>query len=114
LWLLSDARAERRARLQFFGCAGLAKLRAGAPPSEAERALFSELRDNIVSVAALVPPRLLLPQEQPPMQTFMATSRAMGARLSVQRARRLSLTPCRVVRRFASTATRLCGARASA
>ena len=59
--------------------AGLAKLRAGAPPSEAERALFAELRDNLVSVAALVPPRLLLPQDQPPMQTFMATSRAMGA-----------------------------------
>ena len=78
----------------------MAKLRAGAPPSEAERALFNELRDNIVSVAALVPPRLLLPQEQPPMQTFMATSRAMGARLSAQRARLASLTPapeCHVV-----------------
>jgi hypothetical protein len=55
--------------------------------------LFNELRDNIVSVAALVPPRLLLPQEQPPMQTFMATSRAMGARLSARRARRASLMP---------------------
>ena len=92
--LLSDARAEGRTRVcPAPGCAGLAKLRAGAPPSEAERALFAELRDNIVSVAALVPPRLLLPQEQPPMQTFMATSRAMGARLTAQRARRAGLTP---------------------
>ena len=90
----SAARAERRTRVHTALCrAGLAKLRAGAPPSEAERALFSELRDNIVSCAALVPPRLLLPQEQPPMQTFMATSRAMGARLPAQRAPHASLTP---------------------
>lgn len=69
--------AERR---NAAGRAGLAKLRAGAPPSDAERVLFTELRENIVAVAQLVPPRLLMPQAQPPMQTFMATSRAMGAR----------------------------------
>jgi hypothetical protein len=57
----------------------MAKLRAGAAPSEAEKVLFSELRDNLVSLAALLPPHAILPPAQPPMQTFMATSRAMGA-----------------------------------
>ena len=82
--LADHARSAARPRL--LRGAGLAKLRAGAPPSEAERALFAELRDNLVAVAGLVPPRLLLPQDQPPMQTFMATSRAMGARAPAQRA----------------------------
>jgi hypothetical protein len=59
---------------------GLSKLRGGGPPSAAERALFLQLRDNLVALAALVPPHALLPAAQPPMQTFLATSRAMGAR----------------------------------
>lgn len=64
---------------------GSARLRAGAPPSDSERQLFAELQDNLVALAALLPPRAVLPAEQPPMQTFLATSRAMGASCSARR-----------------------------
>ncbi len=79
--LLSCPAAQRRraAADDLARHAGLSKLRAGAPPSDAERTLFAELRDNLVALAGLLPPRLVLPAEQPPMQTFLATSRAMGA-----------------------------------
>jgi hypothetical protein len=65
----------------------MARLRAGAPPSAEERALFAELRDNLVSLASLLPPQVLLAPAPPRGQTFVATTRAMGTPIARPRLR---------------------------
>lgn len=67
------------ARAALTQHAGFRRLRAGAPPSPLELALGKELDTNLRTLLALQSPAALLPATQPPLQTVLTTSRALGA-----------------------------------